>query len=88
MRIVQSGAIGPWAPIRKDIMTDHVYKTIELVGSSATGIEDAVQRALTRVAKTVRRMRWFQVTETRGTIENDQIGHWQVCLRVGFTLEE
>ena len=69
-------------------MSDHVYKTIELVGSSTTGIEDAVQRAITRASKTVRDMRWFQVIETRGHVENAQVGHWQVCLKVGFTLED
>ena len=69
-------------------MSDHVYKTIELVGSSTSGTEDAVQHALTRASKTVRGMRWFQVSETRGDIENGQVAHWQVCLKVGFTLED
>ncbi len=69
-------------------MSDHVYKTIDLVGSSATGIEDAVSLAVTRASKTVRNMRWFCVTDTRGTIENDRIGYWQVSLTVGFTLED
>ncbi len=69
-------------------MSDHVYKTIELVGSSTTSIEDAVQQAITRASKTVRDMRWFHVIETRGHVENGQVGHWQVCLKVGFTLED
>ncbi len=69
-------------------MSDHVYKTIELVGSSTSSTDDAVQRALTRASKTVRGMRWFQVTETRGHIENSQVAHWQVSLKVGFTLED
>jgi flavin-binding protein dodecin len=68
-------------------MADHVYKTIELVGSSTRGIDDAIQQAIRRAAKTVRNMRWFQVVETRGTVEDDHVGHWQVTLRVGFTLE-
>jgi flavin-binding protein dodecin len=69
-------------------MTHHVYKTLELVGSSPTGMEDAIRTALTRAAKTVRNMRWFEVVETRGMVENGQIGHWQVTLKVGFTLED
>ena len=69
-------------------MRDHVYNAIELVGSSTTGIEDAVQQALTRASKTVRDMRWFQVAETRGSIENGHVCHWQVTLKVGFTLED
>jgi flavin-binding protein dodecin len=69
-------------------VTHHVYKTIELVGSSPTGIDDAVRTAIGRAAATVRNMRWFEVTETRGMIENGEIRHWQVTLKVGFTLEE
>ncbi len=69
-------------------MSEHVYKTIDLVGSSAIGIEDAVERALKRASETVRQMRWFQVTEVRGAIEGDQVGHWQVSVKVGFTLED
>ena len=69
-------------------MANHVYKNIELTGSSTKSIEDAVQIAITRAAKTVRNMRWFQVTETRGYIENNAIAHWQVTLKIGFTLDE
>ena len=69
-------------------MQDHVYKILELVGSSEKGIEDAVQNALTRAAKTVREMKWFEIMQTRGHIENGTVGHYQVTLRVGFTLEE
>lgn len=68
-------------------MADHVYKKIELVGSSPNGIEDAVKNALSRASKTVRNMRWFEVTETRGYLEEGNIAHWQVTLKVGFTLE-
>ena len=64
-------------------MSEHVYKVIELTGSSKTGVEDAVNNALSRAAKTVRNMRWFQVTETRGYIENGQ-----VTIKLGFTLDE
>ena len=68
-------------------MSDHVYKKIELVGSSPEGIEEAIKNALTRAEKTVRNMRWFEVTETRGHIENGKVDHWQVTLKVGFTLD-
>jgi dodecin len=68
-------------------MADHIYKKIELVGSSPKGIEEAVRNALARAKKTVRNMRWFEVTETRGYLEEGQISHWQVTLKVGFTLE-
>lgn len=67
---------------------NHVYKLIELTGSSPNGIEDAVNNAINRASKTVRNMRWFEVTETRGHIENGKIGHWQVTVKVGFTLED
>jgi dodecin len=69
-------------------MSDHVYKKIELVGSSPGSIEEAVANALARAHQTVRNMRWFEVTETRGQIENGRVEHWQVTLRVGFTLEK
>jgi flavin-binding protein dodecin len=69
-------------------MANHVYKKIELTGSSPTSIEEAVQNALQRASETIRNMRWFEVTETRGQIENNQIAHWQVTIKVGFTLDE
>lgn len=70
-------------------MSEHVYKMLELVGSSPNGIEPAIKNALTRAKKTIRNMRWFEVTETRGHLEEDgKIGHWQVTVKVGFTLEE
>jgi len=68
-------------------MSDHVYKKIELVGSSPSSIEEAVQNALARAERTIRNMRWFEVTETRGHIENGKVDHWQVTVNVGFTLE-
>ena len=68
-------------------MSDHIYKKIELVGSSPDGFEAAVRNAVTRAEKTIRNMRWFEVTETRGYIEEGNIAHWQVTLKVGFTLE-
>jgi flavin-binding protein dodecin len=69
-------------------MSDHIYKKIELVGSSPNGFEEAVKNALARAEKTVRNMRWFEVAETRGYIENGKVSHWQVTLKVGFTLED
>ncbi len=68
-------------------MSDHVYKKIELVGSSPTSIEDAVINAIARAEKTIRNMRWFEVTETRGHIEGGKVQHWQVTVSVGFTLD-
>jgi flavin-binding protein dodecin len=69
-------------------MPDHVYKTIELVGSSSKGMEDAVQKAIAKAAETVRNLRWFEVTDTRGHIEKGRVAHWQVTLKLGFTLDD
>jgi dodecin len=69
-------------------MSDHIYKTIELVGSSSKSVEDAVQKAVAKAAETVRNLRWFQVMDTRGHIEDGRIAHWQVTLKLGFTLED
>lgn len=68
-------------------MSDHIYKIVELVGSSPTGIEDAVQNAVARAEQTIRNMRWFEVIETRGTIEQGRIAAWQVTIKIGFTIE-
>lgn len=68
-------------------MPDHTYKMIELAGSSTKGSDDAVKNALARASKTVRNMRWFEVTDTRGHIEKNKIAHWQVTIKVGFTLD-
>lgn len=69
-------------------MPDHVYKVVELTGSSETGVEDAVRNAIARASETVRNMRWFEVTDTRGHIEGNSIGHWQVTIKVGFTIDD
>jgi flavin-binding protein dodecin len=69
-------------------MADHIYKKIELVGSSPKGIEDAIKNALARAKKTVRNMRWFEIVETRGYLDEGEIAHWQVTLKVGFTLDD
>jgi dodecin len=68
-------------------MSDHIYKKIELVGSSPNGIEDAVNNAVSRAAKTIRNMRWFEVSEMRGHIEDNKVAHWQVTVKIGFTLD-
>jgi flavin-binding protein dodecin len=68
-------------------MSDHVYKVIEVVGSNPDSIEKAIENAISRAAKTLQNMRWFEVTETRGHIEDGKIGHYQVTLKVGFTYE-
>lgn len=69
-------------------MSEHIYKTIELTGSSTTSPQDAVENAIARAAKTVHNMRWFQVTDTRGNIESGTVSYWQVTVKVGFTLDE
>ena len=67
---------------------DHVYKILDLVGSSETSIEDAIKNAVSRASKTIREMKWFEVVQTRGHIENGKVKHYQVVLKVGFTLDE
>jgi dodecin len=69
-------------------MMNHVYKTIELTGSSQTSMEDAIRSAVTKAGETIRNMRWFTVTETRGMIDQGEIAYWQVTLKIGFTLED
>lgn len=68
-------------------MSEHVYKKIELVGSSKIGMEDAIKNAVAKAGETIRNLRWFEVIETRGQIENGQIAYWQVTVKVGFTIE-
>jgi dodecin len=69
-------------------MSDHVYKVIELVGSSEKSIEDAISTAITRAGETLRNLRWFEVVETRGQIADGKVHFYQVLLKVGFTMEE
>jgi flavin-binding protein dodecin len=68
-------------------MSDHVYKVIELVGSSTVSIEDAIQTAIGRASQSLRNLRWFEVLETRGHIEDGKVHHYQVTLKTGFTME-
>ena len=69
-------------------MSSHVYKLLELTGSSTTTIEDAVTGAIAKAAKTMRNMHWFQVLETRGQIADGKVAYWQVTLKIGFTLDD
>lgn len=68
-------------------MSDHVYKLLELAGSSSVSIEDAVQKAIATAHLTVRNIHWFTITETRGHVRDGKVEHWQVALKIGFTLE-
>lgn len=69
-------------------MSEHVYKSVELTGSSKKSIEDAIEKAVARANKTVRNMRWLEVLTTRGYIEKGKIAYWQVTVKIGFTLED
>jgi len=69
-------------------MSEHTYKSIELTGSSKKGIEEAVHNALARASKTVRNMRWLEVGSIRAHIEQEKVAHWQVTMKIGFTLED
>ena len=66
---------------------NHVYKTIELTGSSSQGLEQAIANAVAKASKSLHNLRWFQVTDTRGEIEGGKVAHWQVTMKVGFTLD-
>ncbi len=69
-------------------MSDHVYKIIQLAGSSTQSIEDAIQTAITKASASLKHLRWFEVLETRGHVENGRVHHYQVVLKVGFTIED
>lgn len=68
-------------------MPDHVYQKIELTGSSSLGIENAIENAVAKAGQTIKTMRWFEVVETRGHIDNGKVAHWQVTIKVGYTLD-
>lgn len=68
-------------------MTDHVYKKIEITGSSAVGTDDAIRNAIAKAAHSLHHIQWFEVVESRGQVENGQVAHWQVTLKVGFRLD-
>lgn len=69
-------------------MINHVYKSIEITGTSQTSIEEAIQSAVQRASQTVHHLQWFEVVEIRGRIEEGQVAQWQVTLKIGFTLED
>ena len=70
------------------LMSDHSYRVIEVVGSSPTSVDDAIKGAITDAAKTIRHIGWFQMVETRGHVENGEVKHFQVTLKIGFTLDD
>jgi dodecin len=89
---VQDGTISEFGNVRAAarkvrLMNDHVYKHIDLTGSSTVSSDDAIRRAISKAAETVRGMHWFEVVETRGYIDDASIAHWQVTIRVGFRIE-
>ena len=69
-------------------MTDHVYKLVELAGTSPESVTDAIQNAITRASATIRNIRWFEVIQVRGDVSDGKVAHYQVTLKVGFTLDE
>jgi flavin-binding protein dodecin len=69
-------------------MSDHVYKLVEIVGSSSTGTDDAIRNAIATASKTLRRVDWFEVIESRGHVADGKVAHFQVTLKVGFRLEQ
>jgi dodecin len=69
-------------------MTNHVYKQIELTGTSTTSMEDAVRTAITKASKSLHGLHWFQVVDTRGLIDKNAVAQWQVTVKVGFTLDD
>ena len=68
-------------------MPDHVYKSVELTGSSSDGIQKAIENAIARADETIRNVRWFEIAQVRGQVEDGKIAHWQVTMKVGFTLD-
>ena len=69
-------------------MNDHIYKKIELTGSSTVGMQEAIENAIIKASQTIHHMRWFEVVETRGHIADGKVAHWQVTIKVGFSLSE
>jgi flavin-binding protein dodecin len=74
--------------IEGGFMNEHIYKQIELTGSSKTSMEDAVQNAIAKASKTLHNLHWFQIVESRGYIENNKIDYWQVTIKLGFRLDD
>jgi flavin-binding protein dodecin len=84
---VEGASLGQTAPGAMTAEAKPVYKKIELVGSSSNGIEDAVNNAITRAGETIRNMKWFEVAEVRGHLENNKVADWQVTVKIGFALD-
>jgi flavin-binding protein dodecin len=84
---VEGASLGQTAPGVMNAEAKPVYKKIELVGSSSSGIEDAVNNAITRAGETIRNMKWFEVAELRGHLENNRVADWQVTVKIGFALD-
>ena len=78
----------PCAHTREERIDDHVYRIIDISGSSQKSIEDAIQNAVGRAGRTLRNLRWFEVLQTRGHLEGDKIQHYQVVLKIGFTIDD
>jgi len=73
---------------KENSMSEHTYRVVEVVGSSPTSSDDAIRNAIADAAKTIRHIGWYQVTETRGHVEADKVAHYQVTLKIGFTLDD
>lgn len=69
-------------------MEHHTYKSVELTGSSQKGLEDAINSAIGKASKTIHNLRWFEVTEIRGHVDKGAVAHWQVTMKLGFSLDE
>jgi len=69
-------------------MSEHTYKKIEIVGSSTEGIQQAIDNAVAKASQSIRNLRWFEVVETRGHIDEGKVAHWQVTVKIGFTLDD
>jgi flavin-binding protein dodecin len=67
---------------------DHIYKLVELIGTSTTTLEDAINNAIRRAGATLKNLRWFEVVQIRGEVDQNKVAHWQVTLKVGFTVED
>ena len=74
--------------IKEHFMSNHVYKSVELTGSSTNSIEDAINTAIARAGDTLRNVSWFEVMETRGHVKDGKVAYWQVTIKVGFTLDQ
>lgn len=83
-------ATDKWMSPTEDAMDDnrHIYKIVELAGSSPDSIDDAIRAAISRAGRSLRNLRWFEVLQTRGHVENGEVSHFQVVIKAGFTLED